>query len=126
MAKVCALVFSFHPFANSSQAQKNRGFDMSVEKLIQGVLAATPAKRAKIEAVLNGSETVAKKDAKAETRLVTIAGTAKMLAISRNTVYRLIAKKRLDVVELNGCQRVTMKSINEFIEGERPSADAKK
>lgn len=96
---------------------------MSVEKLIQGVLSATPAKRARIEAVLNGVETVVK-NTKAETRLVTIAGTAKMLAVSRNTVYRLMATKRLDAVDLNGCRRVTMKSIDEFIAGERPANEA--
>jgi len=97
---------------------------MSIEKLIQGVLAASPAKRARIEAVLSGAETVTKKSNKDETRLVSISGAARLLAVSRNTIYRLISTKRLDAVDLNGCKRVTMKSISEFIEGSRPANEA--
>lgn len=96
---------------------------MAIEELIQGVLAATPAKRAKVAAVLNGTDSTSKSNEKKETRLVTISGAAKMLALGRNTVYRLIKSKRLDTVDLNGCRRITVKSINEFLDGERPAND---
>lgn len=49
------------------------------------------------------------------------ASAARLLSIGRNTVYRLIETGRLDTVELNGCSRVTMRSINAFLDGERPA-----
>ena len=93
---------------------------MAIEHIIQAVLAASPAKRAKVAAVLNGTDSPTKSNEKRETRLVTISGAAKMLALGRNTIYRLIETKRLDTVDLNGCRRITVKSINEFLDGERP------
>lgn len=93
---------------------------MSIESLMQAVLQASPQKRRELEAVLLG--TVQKQQsAKSETRLITISGAARMLALGRNTVYRLIKTKRLDTVDLNGCRRITVKSINEFLGGERPA-----
>jgi len=93
---------------------------MAIEQIIQAVIAATPAKRARIAAVLNGTDTDNKKPDKRDTRLVTISGAAKMLALGRNTVYKLIKQKRLDCVMLTGVPRVTWQSISEFLDGQRP------
>ncbi len=95
---------------------------MAIEQLMQTVLAATPAQRRELERVIHGepanATTATGKD---ESRLVTISGAARLLGLGRNTVYRLIMTGRLDTVDLNGCQRVTMRSIHAFINGERPA-----
>ena len=98
---------------------------MAIEQLMQAVLTATPAKRRELERVLRGearTETTGKADG--DRRLVTIAGAARLLALGRNTVYRLIMTGRLDTVDLNGVKRITMRSIHAFINGERPANDA--
>jgi len=97
---------------------------MAIEQLIQAVLSASPAQRRELESVLSGKTRTQKTEAKADMRLVTISGTARLLALGRNTIYRLIETGRLDTVELNGCSRVTMRSINSFLDGERPANDA--
>lgn len=95
---------------------------MAIEQLMQAVLTATPAKRRELERVIRGETANATTDKdKHESRLVTISGAARLLGLGRNTVYRLIMTGRLDTVDLNGCQRVTMRSIHAFINGERPA-----
>ena len=88
---------------------------------MQSLLTASPAKRRQVEAVLSGKETANNTQNKKDTRLVTISGAARLLCIGRSTVYRLIETNRLDVVDLNGCRRITMHSINAFLDGERPA-----
>lgn len=95
---------------------------MAIEQLMQAVLTATPAKRRELERVIRGETANAATDkCKDESRLVTISGAARLLALGRNTVYRLIETGRLDTVDLNGVKRVTMKSLMEFANGERPA-----
>lgn len=94
---------------------------MAIEQLMQAVITATPAKRRELERVLRGEATTNKDNDKHESRLVTIAGAARLLALGRNTVYRLIMTGRLDTVDLNGCKRITMRSIHAFLNGERPA-----
>lgn len=99
---------------------------MTLEQLIQAILNATPQQRRRIEATLNGKpeNTAGNGKVKSETRLVTITGATKLLAVSRDSVYKLIDQKRLDTVELSGSRRITMRSINEFLDGERPANKA--
>lgn len=95
---------------------------MSKEQIIQAVLTATPAKCRELEAVINGkATTVAQKDAKPETRLVSFSGAARLMSLSRSSVYELVRQCRLDAIELSGTRKITMKSINEFLNGERPA-----
>ena len=95
---------------------------MAIEQLMQAVLTATPAMRRRIEAAIRGDEHERRKaQGEEDRRLVTISAAARLLALGRNTVYRLIETGRLDTVELNGCKRVTMKSIKEFTDGNRPA-----
>ena len=93
---------------------------MAIEQIIQAVLAASPAKRRKFEAVARGEDEKQKTEKK-DLRLVSIAQTARTLNLGRNTVYRLIDSKRLDTVDLNGSRKVTMRSIIEFQDGKRPT-----
>ena len=95
---------------------------MAIEQLMQAVLTATPAKRRELERVIRGETTDATTTTgKDESRLVTISGAARLLGVARSTLYRLAATKRLDTVELNGVKRITMRSIRQFIDGERPA-----
>lgn len=94
---------------------------MEIEQLMKAVIAATPARRRELERVLRGEATANANGGNRESRLVTIAGAARLLALGRNTVYRLIETGRLDTVDLNGCKRVTMRSVYAFIDGERPA-----
>lgn len=95
---------------------------MAIEQLMQAVLTATPAKRRELERVIRGeTANTATDKGKDENRLVTISGAARLLSLGRNTIYRLIETERLDTVQLNGAKRVTMRSINAFINGERPA-----
>ena len=93
---------------------------MSLEKLIQAVLTAPPAVRNQLEAVLSGRDG-SDKNGKKDTRLVTISGAARMLDLGRNCIYALIESGRLDTVDINGARRITMRSLNEFIDGQRPA-----
>ena len=92
---------------------------MAIEQLIQAVIAASPAKRKQIEAAIRG-ETPQRPQSE-DKRLTTITNAARLLALSRNTIYTLLDTGRLDGVELNGCTRVTMQSINDFAAGKRPA-----
>ena len=70
---------------------------MAIETLLQAVIAASPAKRRELERVIRGEATGAPTaTGKEESRLVTITGAARLLALGRNTVYRLIETGRLD------------------------------
>ena len=95
---------------------------MAIEQLIQSVLSATPAKRRKLEAVLNGSDSSDKHTEKTELKNIT--QTAKLLGVARNTVYDLMKTGQLDVVDVCGAQRITLQSILEFSRGERPATEA--
>jgi len=93
---------------------------MSIESLMQAVLHASPQKRQELEAVLSGT-TPKPQTAKRDARLITISGAAKLLALSRNSIYSLIAQRRISTVEITGTRRITMESINAFLDGERPA-----
>lgn len=95
---------------------------MAIEQLMQAVIAASPAKRRELERVLRG-ESADRKGGADDSRLVSVVGAARLLAIGRNTLYRLVETGRLDTVELNGHRRVTMRSIRQFLDGERPAND---
>jgi len=94
---------------------------MAIEQLMQAVITATPAKRRELERVLRGETTTNTDGDKSENRLVSISAAARLLALGRNTVYRLIETGRLDTVDLNGSRRITMRSIRQFIDGKRPA-----
>lgn len=91
---------------------------MAIEQLIQSVLAASPAKRRRLEAVLKGEDALGHEE-KPDKRLVTFSGAARMMGLGRSTVYALVKSGRLDAVLMNGRHRLTMQSVNEFLAGRR-------
>ncbi len=85
------------------------------------VLAASPATLAKVDAVLNGTDGVTSKK-EVDTRLVTFTEAAKRLNVSRPTVYRLTRLGRLDIVPLDGVNRIRLQSVFDYADGLRKSA----
>lgn len=94
---------------------------MAIEQLMQAVLTASPQKRRELEAVISGKATTEKKSEKEETRLVSFVGAARLMSVSRSTIYELVRQGRLDAVELSGTRKITMRSINAFLNGDRPA-----
>ena len=95
---------------------------MGERERIMKLLAANPATLAKVDAVLNGTDGKPDK-AEADCRLITYMEAAKLLGVSRPTVYRLAQTRRLEVVPLNGVNRITKRSIEAFAAGERPPTE---
>ena len=75
---------------------------------------------ARIDSILTGEDT-SPVPVEKEIRLLTYTDAARRTGLSRPTVYRLAKAGRLDVVELNGVNRITLASLNSFISGERPA-----
>ena len=85
------------------------------ERMIK-IATANSATLAKVDAVLNGMDGKTSK-ADADCRLVTYTEAAKRLNLSRPTVYRLARAGRLDVVPLDGVNRIRLKSVIDFANG---------
>ena len=83
---------------------------MSERERMMKLLAANPQTLARVDAVLNGT------DGKL-CRLCTFTEAARRLNLSRPTVYRLAKAGRLDVVPLDGVNRIRLKSIVAFVNG---------
>lgn len=88
---------------------------------MQMILAAPPQVLARIDAVLTGEDTASTTHHQTECRIVTFADAARHLACSRPVIYGLVKSGRLETIMLNGCQRITMRSIIELADGERPA-----
>lgn len=79
------------------------------ERMIK-IATASPAVLARVDAVLLGTDTTTAK-AEANCRLVTYTDAAKRLGVSRPTVYRLAKTGRLEIVPLNGTNRILLQSV---------------
>ena len=79
------------------------------------LLAANPKTLAKIDNILNGLDGTGKSDE--DCRLVTYTSAAKLLNLSRPTIYRLVQMGRLEVVPLDGVNRVRLQSVIDFANG---------
>lgn len=93
---------------------------MSATERMQKLLAASPKTLARIDAVLDGEDT-SPVPVEKENRLITFMDAGRRTGLSRPTIYRLVKSGRLDVVPLNGVNRITLASVNAFISGERPA-----
>jgi excisionase family DNA binding protein len=89
---------------------------MSERERMMKLLAANPQTLAKVDAVLDGTDGKPDK-ADADLRLVTFTEAAKRLNLSRPTVYRLAKAGRLEVVPLDGINRIRLKSVIDFANG---------
>lgn len=89
---------------------------MSNEQRLMRLMTANPATLAKIDAVLDGTDGKPNK-ADADVRLVTYTRAAEMLNLSRPTIYRLAKLGRLEIVPLDGVNRIRLKSVIDFANG---------
>lgn len=85
---------------------------MTINERIVKIATASPAMLAKVDAILNGTAKVNRADE--DVRLITYSEAAKRLNLSRPTVYRLVKAGRLEVVPLDGVNRIRLKSVIDF------------
>ena len=96
---------------------------LNATERMQRILTANPPTLARIDSILTGEDT-SPAPVEKENRLVTYTGAARRTGLSRPTIYRLVKSGRLDVVPLNGVNRITLASVNALISGERPADDS--
>ena len=84
---------------------------MNKEQLIGRLLTATPSELKKIEAVFAG-------ETPTDRRLYNIQQAARVLNLSRATIWRLLRDGRLPCVELRpGSRRIPSAAVTEFVKG---------
>ena len=105
--------------ANTAEVAQADTQDMPImttnDRMIK-IATANPQTLAAIDAVLNGTAAKPNKE-DADVRLVTYTEAAKRLNLSRPTVYRLVKLGRLEVVPLDGVNRVRLQSVIDFANG---------
>lgn len=95
---------------------------MAIEELVKAALNATPSQRRKAYDALRGITATAKKDTAPDLRTVNQTQAARLLGVGRGEVIGLIKQGRLDTITTSaGTPRVTMRSITEYANGERPA-----
>lgn len=103
--------------AEVAQADNPKGMlHMSERERMMKLLAANPQTLAKVDAVLNGTDGKSVK-ADDDCRLVTYTEAARRLNLSRPTIYRLAKAGRLEIVPLDGVNRIRLKSVVDFANG---------
>lgn len=86
---------------------------MTTNERLTKVLAANQKMLTKIDAVLDGQDgSTGKSDE--DCRLVTYTEAARRLNLSRPTIYHLVQMGRLEVVPLDGVNRIRLQSIVDF------------
>ena len=89
---------------------------MNEHERLMKLIGANSATLAKVDAVLDGTDGKHDK-ADADVRLVTYTEAGRRLNISRPTVYRLVKLGRLEVVPLDGVNRIRLQSVVDFANG---------
>jgi len=90
---------------------------MKIEEMMQAVISATPQKRRTIEAVLSGKKTIPSPIRETDLRLVSLSDAARILGVSRYTIYRLIDMKQITTRRIGGIIRVPMSSLENLSNG---------
>ena len=93
---------------------------MSQQEMLLKLATASPAKLRQVCAILNDTPPAVTRAAAprdADIRLITYTDAAKRLNLSRPTVYRLAKLGRLEVVPLNGVNRIRLSSVFAFASG---------
>ena len=80
------------------------------ERMIR-VATATPAEKAKIDAIFNHQDADDRVREMVDARLLTYTETARMMKLSRPTIYRMVKAGRLKTMPLNGTSRIIYSSI---------------
>lgn len=89
---------------------------MTTNERMMKICAADPALLARVDAVLNGTNTRAPKE-DPDVRTCTLTEAARRIGVSRPTVYRLIRKGVIRTIPLCGVSRVVLQSLFDYIAG---------
>ncbi len=103
---------------------KERSPNMTDRERIMRILNANYETLRKIDDILMGRDKPIR-NLERETRLITLSEAAKLLNVSRQTVYRMLEMGKLNYVTLDGMRRVTMRSVLELSLGMREGVDGK-
>ena len=87
---------------------------MSEKDRMIKLFAANPKTLARIDAILDGSDTTPT-PVDVDCRTITFTEAAKRMGVSRPTVYRLARAKRLEIVPLNGVNRIRLQSVFDYV-----------
>lgn len=85
------------------------------ERLLK-IATANPAVLARVDAILDGSDTTPT-PVEVDCRTVTFTEAAKRMGVSRPTIYRLARAGRLEIVPLNGVNRIKLQSVFDYVNG---------
>ena len=85
------------------------------ERLLK-IATAIPAVLARVDAILDGSDTTPT-PVEVDCRTVTFTEAAKRMGVSRPTIYRLARAGRLEIVPLNGVNRIKLQSVFDYVNG---------
>lgn len=86
---------------------------MTIEVRLTKILTATPSQLAKIDDVLENKTASAES---VNTKLLTFSNAAKLLGVSRQTVWRMITEGRLPTIEIRtGSRRVPSAALTALI-----------
>lgn len=89
---------------------------MTMNERLLKLAVASPTVLAKVDADLNGTDKSARSHDR-DCRLITYTEAAKMLRVSRPTVYRLAKGGRLKTVPLAGVNRIVLQSVIDCVDG---------
>ena len=95
---------------------------MTANERMMKICAASPVTLAKIDAVLNGDDTVVPQQ-DPDMRTCTITAAARKYRVSRPTLYRMIKAGRIKTLRLNGVSRVLIQSLVDCALGESRSSN---
>jgi len=85
---------------------------MRTDERLKAILDATPEQLAAIDAALSGD---VEPDRPPDLRLLRVGQVAKLLAMSRTSVWRLCTEKRLPTVEVRrGSRRIPAEAVRRF------------
>lgn len=86
---------------------------MTVESRITRILTATPAQLERLDAVLENNAAAVEA---VNTKLLTFTNAAKLLGVSRQTVWRMITEGRLPTIEIRaGSRRVPSAALTALV-----------
>ncbi len=83
---------------------------MSEKDRMIKLFAANPKTLARIDAILDGSDTTPT-PVDVDCRTITFTEAARRMGVSRPTIYRLAKAGRLEIVPLNGVNRIRLQSV---------------
>ena len=90
---------------------------MSTNERLLKLATADAATLARVDAVLDHRDTTERVREMVDARLLTFTETARMMKLSRPTIYRMVKAGRLKTMPLNGTSRIIYSSVVDCLNG---------